>query len=127
MGESAGQPEKVAHRKHGAILGAIVADAASMGLHWLYDVGRIRNVGGAKPEFNDPDPASYERVTGYFAHSQKRSGDLSHYGEQLLVMLRSLLQNNGSFNHFSCGKGIFAKSKYCLVAPQNGGSCQSRQ
>jgi ADP-ribosylglycohydrolase len=98
MGKSVDQSEKVEHRKRGAILGAIVADAASMGLHWLYDVERVRDVGGINPEFKEPDRANYEGVMGYFAHSQKRSGDLSHYGEQLLVMLRSLLQNNGSFS-----------------------------
>ncbi|MFC1824235.1 ADP-ribosylglycohydrolase family protein [Thermodesulfobacteriota bacterium] len=98
MGDSIGHSEEAGHRKRGAILGAIVADAASMGLHWIYDVERIRKAGGVEPEFKDPDPANYEGVQGYFAHGQKRSGDLSNYGEQLLVMLRTLSQNKGFYN-----------------------------
>jgi len=27
-----------------AVLGALVADAASLGLHWLYDAGRLRDL-----------------------------------------------------------------------------------
>ena len=75
-----------------AVLGALPADAASLGLHWLYDTKRLREVeaqhGGC--EFLEPGRANYEGHSGYFAHETQRAGDLSHYGEGALVMLRSL-------------------------------------
>ena len=36
--------------------GSLVADAATMGFHWLYAQVRVRKAGGAPPEFHDPDP-----------------------------------------------------------------------
>ena len=37
-----------------ALAGGWVADAASLGLHWLYDSQRIQEVGGPSPEFLPP-------------------------------------------------------------------------
>lgn len=84
-------------RKQGAILGALVADAASLGFHWLYDADRLADVAGAKPEFAAPNPRDYEGVAGYFAHADKSPGDVTHYGEQMAVALRSLAQNGGAW------------------------------
>ncbi|MHC4959371.1 MAG: ADP-ribosylglycohydrolase family protein [Planctomycetota bacterium] len=78
-----------------AVLGALVADAASLGLHWIYDPERVRAVGGDAPEFVEPDLANYRGTTAYFAHKGKRAGDPSHYGEQLSVLLRSLDRTGG--------------------------------
>jgi ADP-ribosylglycohydrolase len=80
-----------------AILGALVADAATMGFHWLYDQSRIRQLAPQAPEFRQPDAADYEGVPGYFAHPKKRAGDLSQYGEQAMVMLQCLADNNGQY------------------------------
>ena len=90
--------KKIDDRAKGAILGALVADAASLGLHWLYDQARIREVAPEAPEFRFPTPADYEGVTGYYAHGNKRVGDLSHYGEQAMVLLRSLAANNSRYD-----------------------------
>ena len=84
-------------RRRNAILGALVADAASLGLHWVYDQQRIREVAPDTPEFRTPTPADYEGVRGYYAHGHKVAGDLSHYGEQALVLLRSLVANGGRY------------------------------
>ena len=81
-----------------AIWGAFVADAAAMGLHWLYDQKRIREVAPEAPEFRVPTAGDYEGVPSYFAHGHKSVGDLSHYGEQMLVMLRSLAANDGLYS-----------------------------
>ncbi|MBO9452803.1 ADP-ribosylglycohydrolase family protein [Tropicibacter sp. R16_0] len=77
-------------RSHAMIWGALVADAASMGLHWIYDQARIAEVAGERPEFHGPDAADFEGAKGYFAHGGRRRGMQSQYGEQVLVMLRSL-------------------------------------
>jgi ADP-ribosylglycohydrolase len=81
-----------------AVLGALVADAASLGLHWIYDPGRIADVAGERPEFLEPDLRHYHGTSAYFAHKGKRAGDSTHYGEQLLVLLRSLAATGGAFD-----------------------------
>jgi len=85
-------------RAKNSILGALVADAATMGLHWLYSQKRISEVVPDQPEFRDPNPEDFRGNVGYFAHSQKKAGELSHYGEQCLVMLRSLAARHGVFD-----------------------------
>jgi hypothetical protein len=81
-----------------AVRGALLADAASLGLHWIYDPERVRAVGGEAPEFIEPDLANYRGTTAYFAHKGKRAGDPSHYGEQLNVVLRSLEKTGGALD-----------------------------
>lgn len=74
-----------------AVIGALVADAASLGLHWLYDqeqIARIATTG--ELAFRAPDAAHYEGLQGYFAHPGKRAGELSQYGEALRVVVMSL-------------------------------------
>lgn len=88
----------VTDRKRGAMIGAAVADAASLGFHWLYDQDRIRTLAPTNPEFRSPSAADYENVPGYFAHGRKRSGDLSQYGEQHLTLLRALSHSQGVYN-----------------------------
>lgn len=82
----------------GTIIGALVADAASMGFHWLYDQKRIREVSPEYPEFKSPAAADYSGVPGYFAHGCKDAGDFSQYGEQAMVLLRSLVANGGCYD-----------------------------
>lgn len=85
------------------ITGAFVADAASMGLHWIYDQNHIQKIAPSNPEFRTPSAADYKDVPGYFAHENRVAGDQSQYGHQALVMLRSLHANDGHFNvnHYS--------------------------
>jgi ADP-ribosylglycohydrolase len=75
-----------------AVLGALTADAASLGLHWLYDTRRLNEIiaSSGKPEFLEPRRENYEGYFGYFAHAGRQAGDCSHYGESALVMLRAL-------------------------------------
>ena len=69
-------------RGRDAVLGALVADAASLGLHWLYDVDRIASVvGDGNAAFMPIDPKYFEGVAGYFAHGQRADGTSSQYGE----------------------------------------------
>lgn len=56
-------PESIL-KARASLLGAIVADSAAMGLHWIYDTTRLAEVGGDSPEFRKPDPANYEGVVG---------------------------------------------------------------
>ena len=87
--------ERRRSRLRAALIGGWVADAASLGLHWLYDSNRIREVAGDSPEFLPPKRDYFEGGFGYFAHDGKRAGDLSHYGAATDVITESLVANEG--------------------------------
>lgn len=82
-----------------AVLGALVADAASLGLHWLYEPSRLAQI-AARGDivFLDPDAAHYRDCKGYFAHGARHAGDLSGYGEYCRLMLRHLAARDGAFD-----------------------------
>ncbi|MBL0011721.1 MAG: ADP-ribosylglycohydrolase family protein [Nitrosomonas sp.] len=81
-----------------AILGALIADSAALGLHWLYDPARIAQIEKIKGlVFLQPDANDYAGTSGYFAHGNKSAGDSSGYGEVCLLMLRHFAQH-GQFD-----------------------------
>lgn len=81
-----------------AILGALVADSAALGLHWLYDPIRISEIEKADGVvFLQPDAIHYAGSKGYFAHEGKMPGDSSAYGEICLLMLMHLAKH-GKFD-----------------------------
>jgi ADP-ribosylglycohydrolase len=80
------------------VLGAVTADAAAMGLHWIYDQPRIRAIAPEAPKFHTADSANYEGVPAYFAHPTRAVGDTSQYGEQAMVMLRTLGAAQGRYD-----------------------------
>ena len=81
-----------------AIFGALVADAAALGLHWLYDPARIAEIEATRGlVFLQPDPDNYSGAKGYLAHGEKLPGESTGYGEVCLLMLRHLAKH-GSFN-----------------------------
>lgn len=80
--------------------GALVADAAAMGFHWMYDQDKIQKLGGDTPEFFDPSASSsaYTRsaeLESTFVHAGKTPGDMTQYGEQLLVIIKAMAKNDG--------------------------------
>lgn len=81
------------HRKRDMLIGPLLADAAGLGLHWLYDVDRIEQVAArhGSSAFVPVDPANYEGVAGYFAHGARPAGGLSQYGETLRLCMESLV------------------------------------
>ena len=81
-----------------AIFGALVADAAALGLHWLYNPARIAEIEATRGlVFLQPDPNNYSGAKGYLAHGGKLSGESTGYGEVCLLMLKHLAKH-GSFN-----------------------------
>ena len=80
-----------------ALAGALIADAAAMGLHWMYDQEQIKTVeqsGGIL--FRQPDANVYDGKRGAFAHKVKVSGQLSHYGESARVVGQLTAKNEYS-------------------------------
>jgi len=69
------------------LYGALVADAACLGLHWLYDPDQIESLSRqGELLFRAPDPAVFEGKRGVFVHAARRVGDLSHYGESARIV-----------------------------------------
>ena len=93
------------------MLGAFVADAASLGFHWLYDPKRIAELTASTgtPEFRSPSEKDFEGVFGYFAHGARRNGDLTMYGEHLLTAVKAVAESDGDWNPFLF-QSIFAQT-----------------
>jgi ADP-ribosylglycohydrolase len=65
-----------------AILGGFVADAYSLGAHWVYDANQLENLDIDWHELNDPQA---------MWHKGKKAGDFTHYGDQMLFLLESII------------------------------------
>jgi len=80
------------------LFGALVADAASLGLHWIYDVERIAEIAtkrGGRPAFTPLDAENFAGVPAYFAHGTRSDGMLTQYGEVLRLAIQSVNRNDG--------------------------------
>lgn len=74
-----------------AITGGFVADAATMGLHWIYDPAKLQALvdsTGGKPEFFSPPACPFYEYS---------SGALSPYGDEILPLLQDVA-TRGEFN-----------------------------
>ncbi len=67
---------------------SLVADALSLGSHWIYSQREIADKFGGITGYSDP-------ATSY--HPGKQAGDFTHYGDQTMVLLRSLA-SHGRFD-----------------------------
>lgn len=82
------------------LLGALVADAACLGLHWIYNVDIIADITArqnGKCAFTPVDPKNFEAVKT-FAHSARRNGMFTQIGEVLRLTIQSMNANNGAFD-----------------------------
>jgi len=78
---------------YGAVYGALVADAFSLGGHWVYDADEIREKLPKLEGFYDP-------LTQY--HGAKKAGEFTHYGDQCMWLLESIaLEKEFSLDSFS--------------------------
>lgn len=71
------------------VMASFVADSLSLGAHWIYDTSEIDSTIGRVETLLPPAPGSY--------HSNRQQGDFTHYGDQTLLLLESLV-GNGGFN-----------------------------
>ncbi|GMH44933.1 hypothetical protein BSKO_12890 [Bryopsis sp. KO-2023] len=97
---------RVKERAKAAVLGAFVADAATMGLHWIYNTAQIQALLTTKqkigsPEFFEPPSCPFYKYD---------SGNLSPYGDEVLPLLESVVeQGRLDPHHFS--KHLFESFK----------------
>ncbi len=74
-------------RIRSAILASLAADSLSLGAHWEYDQARIARQLGRVTDLLPPALNDY--------HSGKGAGAQSHYGDQTLLLLRSVAGKGG--------------------------------
>jgi len=66
---------------------SLAGDSLALGVHWDYNPGRIKKLHGRVENLLPPEPGSY--------HDGKGTGDLTHYGDQELVLLESVAEKGG--------------------------------
>jgi ADP-ribosylglycohydrolase len=66
------------------VLASLAADALALGAHWIYDTGQIDEQIGRVSSLRAPLPTSF--------HTTKRQGDMTHYGDQTVLLLRFLAE-----------------------------------
>ncbi len=76
----AGIVHEPSHMKN-IVINSLVADALALGSHWIYSQREITEKFGSINGYSDP-------ATSY--HPGKKAGDFTHYGDQTMVLLRSL-------------------------------------
>ncbi|KAB0671024.1 ADP-ribosylglycohydrolase family protein [Oryzomonas sagensis] len=81
------QDISLASRIAGAVWGQFVGDAFCLGSHWIYDLDELERLFPGGPQGFDP-PAE-----GHY-HFGKEPGELTHYGDAALLLLRSLLERD---------------------------------
>jgi ADP-ribosylglycohydrolase len=87
------------------LLGALMADSLALGPHWIYDTAEIRRKLGRVSDYRAP-LAIY--------HAGKTAGDLTHYGDQTLILLRSIAAlKRFDLDHFAGDWQAFWESPDC--------------
>jgi len=72
------------HKRLEAMLwGAFYGDAYALGTHWIYDTDQIKN---ANLDFS----ACQDPISSY--HPTKKSGDFTHYGDQMFWLLENIAE-----------------------------------
>ena len=86
------------------MLGAFVADAATMPLHWIYDTAALAaKVDGGEPAFFEPPSCPFYNY---------EPGRLSPYGDEALALLESVVKRGGIE---ACALCIFAPRKAPVI------------
>ena len=75
------------HESQAIVLASLAADALALGAHWIYDTRQIDDQIGRPDVLRDPLSTSF--------HKTRTKGDFTHYGDQTLVLLKSLVESNG--------------------------------
>lgn len=76
-----------------AVQVSFIADALSLGVHWVYDTSEIEKKYGRLAGMVKPELAPY--------HSSKQKGEFTHYGDQMMSLLESISVSSGfDLDHF---------------------------
>ena len=69
------------------VMASFLGDSLALGVHWIYDTARIQAEYGRVDSLLKPKPDSY--------HPTKEKGEFTHYGDQTLVLLESVMARKG--------------------------------
>ncbi len=64
---------------------SLAADSLALGVHWIYDAEKIKSDYGVVDQLMAPGLNTY--------HPTKKKGDFTHYGDQTLVLLKSVAKS----------------------------------
>ena len=67
------------------VLASFAADALSLGVHWIYNTNVIDKKWGRVENYFKPERSTF--------HPTKDLGEFTHYGDQTLVLLKSVAEN----------------------------------
>ena len=85
------------------VLASFAADALALGVHWIYNTNVIDKKWGRVENYIKPERPTY--------HPTKDIGEFTHYGDQTLVLLKSIAQSSGfDLNKFAADWQQFFKS-----------------
>ncbi|XP_070532727.1 crystallin J1A-like isoform X1 [Ptychodera flava] len=86
--------QKIKTRAIAAVVGAIVADAATQPLHWIYKPSDMEKAleGRENPEFRDVSACPFYTIN---------KGSTSPYGDQAMIVLESLSSQNVDIDDYS--------------------------
>jgi ADP-ribosylglycohydrolase len=74
-------------KTRGMVLASFVADALALGVHWIYNTHVIDKKWGQIEGYIKPERPTY--------HPTKDLGEFTHYGDQTMVLLKSVAQCSG--------------------------------
>ena len=69
------------------VLASFAADSLALGVHWIYNTHVIDKKFGRVEHFFKPERPTY--------HPTKNRGEFTHYGDQTLVLLKSIAASSG--------------------------------
>ena len=69
------------------VLASFAADALSLGVHWIYNTNVIDKKWGRVENYFKPERPTFHPTKGF--------GEFTHYGDQTLVLLKSVAENPG--------------------------------
>ena len=76
------------------VLASLAADSLALGAHWIYDTEKIEKDIGRVDRLLAPPEKSY--------HPTKKRGEFTHYGDQTLLLLKSIGEKGGfDLEHFA--------------------------
>ncbi len=70
-----------------ATAAAFAADSLALGAHWIYDTAQIDEKIGRVDRLLPPPDGGF--------HAGKKAGEFTHYGDQALLLLESVAENDG--------------------------------
>ena len=84
------------NKAYSSLLGALTADAATLRLHWIYDVDLISKIIKQSADQVAFVPSHIDGIPDY--HASRKKGMQTQYGETLLLALQTMMKTKGIFN-----------------------------